>query len=649
MFYEVIPTKIFRNGSDVLTYHSNLNLKPGHIVLAPFGKSSCIGVIKQRVEQPNFECKSITDLLYDVPLPEHLMKSALWLSQYYLSPLPSVMSLFLPIGVEKKRRKRTQKTKREITKQPSIIPLNKAQQKALDDIKTTNSPTKLLFGITGSGKTNIYLELARETLERDQSIILLVPEIALTSQLVQIFESTFTHQVTLMHSKQTEAERHKAWESLLHSDRPEIIIGPRSVLFAPLKNLGLIIIDEAHEATYYQENTPKYSALRLGSFIANYLNIPCLFGTATPLISDYYLAKTKNSLITLTEKAKTTAISPTIDVIDFTSRNNFTRNRYFSDQLLNAISDNLAKGYQTLIYHNRRGSAPITLCENCGWQSLCPNCFLPLTLHSDSYSLICHTCGHHEKIPTSCPDCHHPDIIHKGFGTKLLETEIKKLFKDVPIARFDADNKKSESLDNLYSKVKNGDIKIIIGTQTVSRGLDLPHLATIGIIQADSGLFLPDYSSEERTFELLTQVIGRVGRGHIDTASVIIQTYQPKSPIINYAINSDYQSLYGHLIKKRQLSFLPPFSYLAKLVVTYKTEQTTLRKIRSLSRLLNDSIARDNLRSRIIVSQPIPCFHEHTVSGYSWQIIIKSSSRSALLNLVANIDAKLTLDPPSLL
>ncbi|MBR3232893.1 primosomal protein N' [Candidatus Saccharibacteria bacterium] len=647
MFYEVIPTKIFRNGSGVLTYASNLDLKTGHLVIIPLGKSSCVGLVLKKVKQPSFPCKPITKLLYATPLPSHLVKSALWLSSYYLSPLPSCASLLLPIGVEKKRKNRkiaiTEKKHQNIA-----IKLNSAQKTALRDLETIQNNTKLLYGITGSGKTNIYLKLTSETLNQGKSVILLVPEIALTSQLVQIFESTFTSQITLLHSRQTEAERHLAWEAILDSNTPQIVIGPRSALFAPLNNLGLIIIDEAHESTYYQENTPKYSALRLASFIAGNLKIPCLLGTATPLISDFYLAKSKNSLVSLTEKAKTTAITPDIKIIDFTKRDNFTKNRYFSDSLLAAIEKNLSHGYQTLIYHNRRGSAPMTICENCGWQALCPSCFLPLTLHSDSYSLICHTCGHQEKIPTSCPDCHHPSILHKGFGTKLLETELKKLFPEVSIARFDADNKKDDSLDALYNEVKNGDIRIIVGTQTVSRGLDLPHLATIGIVQADAGLSLPDFSAEEKTFELITQVIGRVGRGHLDTASVFIQTYQPASPVIRFATNSDYLGFYGYLIQKRKKQHLPPFAYLAKIVVTYKTEQTTIKKARALAKSLNNFITQHHLTS-VKLSAPMPCFHERTASGYSWQLILKSNKRNDLLNLLKNIDAKIALDPPSLL
>lgn len=651
MFYEVIPTKIFRNDSGTLTYFSQQKLLPGHIVLIPLGKTTCPGIIVKSISKPSFSCKPIKSLLYSTPLPTHLLKALFWLSSYYLSPLPSVASLVLPVGIAKNRHSTHLEQKIAPVAQKGLITLNSAQTIALKELKSIKNPTKLLFGITGSGKTNIYLKLTQETLNSNHSVILLVPEIALTSQLVQIFESTFSHSVRLLHSRQTESERHKIWESILSSSSPQIIIGPRSALFAPLNNLGLIIIDEAHESTYYQENTPKYSSLRLASFVASSLKITCLLGTATPLVSDFYLAKSKKSLVCLTEKAKSTATDPKITIIDSTAKENFSRSRYFSDKLIETIRSNLKQGYQTLIYHNRRGSAPLTLCEKCGWQAICPNCFLPLTLHADSFSLLCHTCGFCEKIPSSCPNCHHPSILHKGFGTKLLETELTKLFPNAKIARFDADNKKSETLDARFSEVKQGDFNILIGTQTVSRGLDLPLLASIGIVQADAGLSLPDYSAEEKIFELLTQVIGRVGRGHLSTASVVIQTYQPNSPIINFAITSDYLGFYNYMSKKRKKQFFPPFSYLAKVTVTYKTEKTTLSKIHSLSRSLNNFITQNHLSASIQISPPTPCFHERTSSGFSWQLILKSTRRSTLLLALSSLDsfAHISIDPPSLL
>ncbi len=647
MYYEVIPTKIFRAGSGILTYYSDTSLTPGQIVEIPLGKTKSIGIISRPVKKPPFATKPISRIIYEEPLPSHLLKSIFWLSDYYLCPLPTVANLFLPKGIGKNRRNKAEISASSPDYSYSNIPLNTSQKQALSHVQTIKTSTKLLHGITGSGKTNIYLKLAQDTLKRCQSVILLVPEIALTSQLVQIFKNTFkSHEITLLHSRQTEAERHLLWEKVLKTSTPQIIIGPRSALITPVKNLGLIIIDESHESTYFQENSPKYSTLKLASFIAKYLKIPCIQGTATPRIEDYYLAEKNSAVIKLTEKAKSSAKAPNIHIIDLKDRQNFLKNRYFSDELLNSIEYNLENGLQTLIFHNRRGSAPLTICENCGWQALCPSCFLPLTLHTDAYELICHTCGHRTKVPLSCPSCQHPDVVHKGFGTKLLEQELKKLYKTAKIARFDADNNKSDSLDALYDQVKSGDVQILIGTQTIAKGLDLPKLATVGVVQADAGLNLPDFAAEERTFHLLTQVLGRVGRGHLDSASAFIQTYQPDHPAITSTIDNDYDTFYAYLLKKRQKSHLPPFTYLAKLTLTYKTESITIKHIQNLHQILLKN-------PKISVSTPMPAFHERSLSGYTWQLIVKSTSRAELINVLKSLpenpNLHLTIDPPSLL
>ncbi len=650
MYFEVLPAKVFKKSplleDGILTYTFDQNLPVGTIVEIPLGKTTTIGVIYRKINHftADFKVKSIIRPLYDTPLPSHLLKSIIWLSEYYLTPLPQVVNLFLPSTLSN-RHKLAQPAATAITPSTSIT-LNSAQEKAVASLIKAKPNTKLLHGITGSGKTNIYLSFALEAFKNGRSTILLVPEIALTSQLVAVFQQTFSKDIVLIHSKQTAKTRRDNFEQLLLSTTPKIIIGPRSALFAPIRNLGLIIIDEAHEPTYFQDQAPKYSALRLASFIAKTLDIFCIQGTATPKIEDYYLAKSHQSLVTLTEKAKSTAIQPEVKIIDFKDRSLFTENRYFSSPLLDQIRTNLNHQYQTLIYHNRRGSAPLTICENCGWQALCKNCFLPLTLHSDSYQLICHTCGYQTKIPTSCPECHHPEIIHKGFGTKLLESELRRLFKTAKIARFDGDNDKKNSLDALYEQVKSGDIDIIIGTQTIAKGLDLPKLATIGIVQADSGLSLPDFSTEERTFSLINQVLGRIGRGHLSIANAYIQTFHPDDPVINYAIQSNYAAFYDYLIQRRKTGHFPPFTYLAKLSVVYKTERAALAKIKSVHQALRS-------KPNIYLSAPTPAFHEHTSSGFCWQIVVKSGNRQSLLAAIRSLDdfpdLRISIDPPSLL
>ena len=670
MYYEVIPTTTFKKSplfSDgLLTYSFDQNLAPGTIVSIPLGKKTALGIIYRKTTAPtdqNFVIKSINKIVHPIPLPNHLLKSLAWLSSYYLNLVAKTANLFLPLGIEKNRRKKSSASTfipqfsnpiQDIASPIAAttthyqIPLNPAQKQALTELHKIKTHTKLLHGITGSGKTNIYLELASQVFSSNQSVILLVPEISLTPQLVGRFQEHFGTQVISLHSKLTEAERHLIWQRIHEADQstPFVIIGPRSALFSPLKNLGLIIIDEAHEPSFYQDISPRYHALRLASFMAQTLKIDCLLGTATPRVEDYFLAQKNHAYVALSEKAKSITSQTKISLIDLKDRALFTRNRYFSDALLQDIENNLKQHKQTLLFHNRRGSAPLTICEHCGYQVLCPNCLLPLTLHSDSYQLICHTCGHHETVPSTCPVCHHGSLIHKGFGTKLLESELKKLFKSARIARFDADNATADSLTQNFEAVKNGDIDIIIGTQTIAKGLDLPLLNTVGIIQADANLNLPDYAAEERTFQLITQVIGRVGRGHTDINHVFLQTFQPEHPVILAAKSLDYAKFADYLLKKRQLSHLPPFFYLLRISIVKKTEDLTIKKIMELHRALKKF-------PDVYLSAPTPSFHEYTPSGYSWQIIVKAKKRDSLTHLIEALnqypEIRFAIDPPSLI
>ena len=264
--------------------------------------------------------------------------------------------------------------------------------------------------------------------------------------------------------------------------------------------------------------------------------------------------------------------------------------------------------------------------------------------HADKYTLNCHTCGYSEKVPVSCPKCGALGLIHKGFGTKLLESELIKLFPKARIKRFDADNKKGEGLNEVYDSVKNGEVDILVGTQTIAKGLDLPRLSTVGIVQADAGLALPDYTAEEKAFQLITQVIGRVGRGHLPKAEVLIQTFRPEHPVLKFAAEEDYLGFYDYMVRRRQKAGFPPFRFIMKLEITMKTEAIVLKKIRTVSSVLGHD-------ERLVVSPPQPAFHERTKKGYSWQIIVRSRSRKALIEACQGLDKnfKITLDPPSLL
>ena len=651
-YFEVAPLKIVRANSEVFTYASKEKLETGQIVQIPVGKKNMFGVVFKEVKKPDFETREILKIVEKTPIPKHLIELSKWMSQYYATPLSQVLSGILPAGLGKNRRS-SKKEKIKLTDEEescSNFLYTNQQQNAINKLDKIHSGTVLLHGITGSGKTSIYINQTEKVLASQQSAIILVPEIALTSQLVLNFEKHFNN-IKIIHSHQTEAERHKTWLKILNDSEPQVIIGARSALFAPVKNLGLIVIDECHEPSFKQDQTPKYSALRASSFLASNFNFKAVFGSATPLIEDYFLAELSaknngNEIVKLTELAKKEAQPAKIELVDLTKKDS-KNHRFFSKKMLAEMEQTLSENKQVLIYHNRRGSASITLCHNCGWMALCPNCFVPLTLHADKFQLSCHICGHKERPPISCPDCGEAEIIHKGIGTKAIEEEIRKLFPQKKVARFDADSDKNETVEKLYNEIRNGEIDIIIGTQVIAKGLDLPKLKTVCVVQADAGLALPDFTSSERNFQLISQVIGRVGR-HSNESNVIIQTYQPEAPSIQFGLNQDYTGFYNFEIKNRQKQNYPPFVYLLKLTCVYKTEISAVRNSQKEAREIRKNFSKD-----VQIFGPTPAFYERVGETYRWQIVVKSKKRAPLLEITREFQGKpqwrVDLDPPGLI
>lgn len=644
-YYEVAPTRIIREGADVFTYHFGDKLPIGTIVKVPVGKQRVTGVIVRTAKKPSFETKPLDSIVEPTPLPPHLLRVAEWIARYYATPLATVWQTILPRGVDKSRRKK-QRSKPSFKRKRTNFVLNKNQNSALEIIRSVSTGTVLLHGVTGSGKTAVYLEAVKDTLKAGRSAIVLVPEIALTSQLVAEFTHHFSS-ILLTHSRQTEAERHSIWLEALHADQPQVIIGPRSALFLPASQIGLVIVDECHEPSFQQEQSPRYSALRVAATLAGAANAKVILGSATPLVSDYYLAQhSGNPVISMPNKADREAIQPSVSVVDMTKRAEFRKHRFLSDKLLAELESTFASGKQALIFHNRRGSASTTLCENCGWQAGCPRCFVPLTLHTDTYQLRCHICGYHTRVPTSCPECHHTDIIHKGIGTKLIEQELRKLFPKQNIARFDGDSTDADSVESRYQELYDGSIDLIIGTQVIAKGLDLPHLHTVGVVQADAGLSLPDYMAPERTFQLLSQVVGRVGRTHHAT-NVIVQSYQPNHPAVVDGLHQNYAEFYERTLKLRRHTNFPPFVFLLKLVCVYKTETAAVRNARKLATEL-----KANVPDSVEILGPTPAFYERQRDTYRWQLTLKSPSRQTLLDVLKHVPKQhwqFELDPLTLL
>lgn len=644
-YYEVAPNRIIRSESAVFTYVSEQTLPSGQLVLVEVGKKVLIGVVIREVGKPAYMTKPVVSVLDMHPLPEPLVQLASWMSAYYATHLATVLQTILPRGVQKSRRARAAPMREQIRSRTSFV-LTSEQQTALQVVEEMTPGSALLHGVTGSGKTRIYIELAKRALARGKSVIILVPEIALTSQLLDEFNTVFTD-VIVTHSRQTEAERHLAWQDALSATAPRIAIGPRSTLFLPLAKLDLIVIDEAHEPSFKQEQSPRYSALRAASVLASGHDAKLILGSATPSIADYYLAgKSHRPVIRLTQPAQPSAVKPTISLVDMTKLSNFKRHRFLSNTLLTQLQQVIDEGHQALLFHNRRGSAPTTLCENCGWAAICERCFVPFTLHADKHHLRCHVCGVTTRIPTSCPECRATDIIHKGIGTKLIETELRKLFPHQRIARFDGDNEAGQSVEARYKELYDGDLDIIIGTQVIAKGFDLPKLRMVGVVQADAGLSLPDYSANERTFQLLAQVIGRVGRSRHPT-SVVVQSYQPSHPAVALGLAQDYEHFYESALQERRQAHFPPFCHLLKLTCVYKTEKAAVSGAQKLA-----SVLRVHAGSEIDILGPTPAFYERQHDTYRWQLIVKSPKRASLVNLLQHVPPahwQAELDPLSLL
>lgn len=644
-YFEVAPTQIIRAESATFTYMSELPLSTGQIVVIEVGKKKLVGVIIEEVKRPSYPTKRILETVEDQPIPKQLVDLALWMSAYYKSPLANVLQVILPTGIQKKRRKieKPSPSAKRIRTKNVFSP---EQISALKSLSKYESGTFLLQGVTGSGKTEIYIDLAKQAIAGGRSAIILVPEIALTSQVIAEFANHFDN-LLITHSKISEAARHSVWRQALNSDSPMVVIGPRSALFLPLRNIGLIVIDESHEPSYKQEQSPKYSALRAATILGKNYKAMVIFGSATPSVSDRYLAEqSTRPIIKMKKPARTDTVKPTVELVDMTKRENFANHRFISNQLIKQIAKTLDDKKQILIFHNRRGSSNVTLCKECGWIALCPKCYLPLSLHGDHHHLICHICGYRYGVPTSCPTCGSTDILHKGIGTKLIESELKKLFPKANIARFDGDNSDDESIEKRYNELYDGTIDIAIGTQVVAKGLDLPHLRLVGVVQADTGLSIPDYTAGERTFQLLSQVIGRVGRDKNKT-NVIVQTYQPSHASIQFGINQDYESFYEHALSERNKSVFPPFTYLLKLTCIYKNESAAIKNSQKLACEL-----RTKLPTNVRILGPAPAFYERQNGAYRWQLILKSPKREHLIKALEFVPTKnwqTDLDPTSLL
>lgn len=646
MFYYFVWVRSSRyHGREPLTYSSSERLKTGSIVRVELQKELVLGFVSGTTSKPRFQTKPITEILPLPPIPAHLIKVAGWLQEYYPAPLGIISQQLLPANLSKKQLE--EPVANSAFGEPDLaqLPALTAEQTAALE-KISRHDTYLLHGSTGSGKTRLYIELAVRAIGTGKSAIILTPEISLTSQLAGRFREVFGSRVVVMHSQQTPAERQQAWLACLRAIQPLVVIGPRSALFAPLSTPGLLVLDEAHEAAYKQEQAPQYQAGRVAAYLARLTRSVLVLGSATPSLSDYYLAKQKNRPVVELRQLAQPGDHPEVDVtlIDRKDQSLFGRSPYLSQAMIESVEKSLARGEQSLLYLNRRGTARLVLCENCGWQATCPHCDLPLTYHGDQHRLRCHSCDWVQPAPTSCPECGHAEVVFKTAGTKAIVDEVQRLFPGARIMRFDTDNAKAERFEQLYEQIIRGEADILVGTQLLAKGLDLPKLSTLGILLADTSLYLPDFSAQERTFQLISQVLGRIGRGHVPGRAVI-QTYHPDHPVLKAAIEGDYEGFYESEMAARKQFLFPPFCYLLKLTVrraTSKAAETAALK-------LKDDIETGGYRVR--VEGPAPSFYERLQNKYQWQLVIKATERPELIRVIEHLPSgwSYDLDPMDLL
>jgi len=499
--------------------------------------------------------------------------------------------------------------------------LTQAQKKGMDKIRNAleqrRYETFLLFGVTGSGKTEIYLRTAEEILKMGKGVIILVSEVSLTAQTVEVFKARFGDSVVLYHSRLSDRERIEIWRGIREGKYP-VIIGARFAIFAPLPNLGAIIIDEEHESTYKQKGKePFYSARDTAVLRARLEKAVCILGSATPSVESFHNAqKGKYTLIELPERIDERKL-PSVKIVDMRKEKDYL----FSRSLKEKIKDRITKREQIILFINRRGFSNFLVCRDCGLSPRCPFCDVTLTYHRKDLLLKCHHCGHEERAPRSCPACKGTRFFYAGMGTQRIERYLEKEFTELHVVRMDIDSTKRKWAHmELFFKFREGESDLLLGTQMVAKGFDLPKVTLVGVISADTTLNFPDFRAQERTFQLLTQVAGRTGRGTLG-GEVIIQTYAPEHYAIQESKLHNYEGFYRKEIEIRKELNYPPFSRLARIILLASEEQQVHTSADNLTHLIKELIKKKGYK--IDVLGPLPCPLTRLKGKYRYHILLK--------------------------
>ncbi len=511
--------------------------------------------------------------------------------------------------------------------------LNDRQRKSVDFIIHSKFKKFLMHGVTGSGKTEIYMSLVSYMLKEKKQSIILIPEISLTPQMVERFKGRFGRDIAVFHSKLSDGERFDEWMRVKLGN-VKIAIGARSAIFLPFENLGLIVIDEEHEASYKSDSDPKFDAREIAYIKCKLENCKLLLGSATPSIESYYRATIKElELITINERADGAAM-PKVEIVDMREELMNNNRSIFSKSLYEGIIEALRKNEQVILFLNRRGFSTFVSCRKCGYVFKCKKCDISLTYHNAQEHLTCHYCGDKEKISKTCPSCGSSYVKYFGVGTEKIEQEINRIFPSAKTLRMDFDTtRRKNSYEYIYNTFKNKQADILIGTQMVAKGLDFENVTLVGVIAADLSLNLPDFRAFERTFQLLTQVSGRAGRGKKE-GKVVIQTYNADNFTIQYAASNDYDSFYKSEIIMRETMDYPPFTNILVITMSSEDENLLIKNIQNVGVNLKYKMQNND---KITLLGPCPCGVSKIKNFYRWQIIIKGNIEEAIAEELKNL------------
>ena len=609
---------------------------------------------------PEEKIKPILRIIDDEPLFfQEQIKLSDWISKYYLCSQGEALFTMLPSG--KRETSFSSLSFEEDEKSFVQKKLSEEQEIAINGI--LNSEDKKIFhylyGATGTGKTEVFLSCAEKILKQGKGVIYLVPEISLTHQVIEAVTNRFGNTVAVLHSGLTGSQKLKEWNRIINKEA-RIVIGARSGIFAPVPDLGLVIIDEEHDGSYKSGTTPRYHARQIAMRICTDKKIPLIMGSATPSVEAWQLMKDKKIKTHTLTKRLAGGCPPEIQIVNLSKPSPDGRKieGAISPQLEDEIRQTLQEGKQTILFLNRRGFSHFFKCSSCGYELKCKNCSVSMTYHKAQKKLICHYCGWNLESPTQCPECNSFDVGYFGFGTEFIEEEVKAKFPNATVERIDTDNLSSQKeLQEKLDLFRNKKIDILLGTQMVAKGLNFPNLKLVGVIMADTGLHLPDFRAAERTFSLIVQVAGRAGRFFPD-GKVIVQSYTPKRSAIYFACKNYIEDFYNEELEQRQILSFPPFARLIRLVFRSANEDVAENAANSAAEILESFIEKYNYENYEVLG-PSECPLSKISANYRYQIILRSESiktiQSATARFIYNYKNKqgvyieVDVDPTNLL